>query len=190
MMLCQSLRPPNPAWVFVLVLLALLHLLPKARGFGVTLTWDGNVEVDLAGYKVHVGAQSDQYYTFVDAGLETLKLVQSLDPGCTYHFAVSACSSNGMESELSADVTYTVPIDGINAWIVPLGLTFSNAATIPVISFTAGYGQRHFVQASEDFRTWRTVHTTPYWMPGPTQWADENAASNPKCFYRIVGAWP
>jgi hypothetical protein len=190
MMQCQSQRATNPNWVVMLFLLVLLQFVPAVSAFDVTLAWDSNPEPDLARYKVYVGTRSFQYDTVLDAGLETQKVIPSLEPGRTYYFAVSATLSNGIESELSAEVTYTLPIDGTNAWSVPLKLSFSASPSIPMVSYAVSQGAECFVQASEDLRTWQTVHITPPGPAGTVHWSDENAVNFPKRFYRIIAASP
>jgi hypothetical protein len=190
MMQCQSNRSANPIWVFFLLLLVLALCAPAARAIEVTLAWDTNPEPDLAHYKVYVGTQSLQYGVVLDAGLQTQKAISSLEPGRTYYFAVSATLSNGVESELSAEVTYTVPIDGTNAWSVPPRLTFSASPSIPMLSFVVSQGSECFVQASEDLRSWQTVYITPPGPSGTIHWSDENAPNFPKRFYRVIAVSP
>jgi hypothetical protein len=190
MMQCQSNRSTNPIRVLSLFLLVLALCAPAARAIEVTLAWDTNPEPDLARYKVYVGTQSLQYGVILDVGLQTQKVIPSLEPGRTYYFAVSATLSNGIESELSAEVTYAVPIDGTNAWSVPPRLTFSISPTIPMLSYVVGQGSECFVQASEDLRSWQTVHVTPPGPAGTVHWSDENAPNFPKRFYRIIAVSP
>lgn len=190
MIQCQSKRSTNPTRVLFLFLLVLALFVPAVGAIEVTLAWDTNPEPDLARYKVYLGTHSLQYGVSLDAGRQTQKAIPSLEPGRTYYFAVSAMLSNGVESELSAEVTYTVPIDGTNAWSVPPRLTFSTSLSIPMLSFVVSQGSECFVQASEDLRSWLTVHVTPPGPAGTVHWSDEDAPNFPKRFYRIIAVSP
>lgn len=74
----------------------------------VTLTWAANVEPDLAGYKIYVGAHSGTY-SFPGSPFVTGKItsytISNLPKGETYYFAISAYDSAGNESSLSAEVS-------------------------------------------------------------------------------------
>jgi hypothetical protein len=85
---------------------------PPARS--VTLSWeapatraDGRPLLDLAGFKVHIGALPGVYTREEEAGIATSFTVGELEPG-TYHFAVSAYDAAGNVSELSAPVSATL----------------------------------------------------------------------------------
>jgi hypothetical protein len=82
----------------------------------VTLAWqppttntNGSPITNLAGYKIHYGTQSANYTDVVsvdNAGVARY-VVENLPKG-TYYFALTAYNSQGVESELSAEVAETV----------------------------------------------------------------------------------
>ncbi len=82
----------------------------------VTLSWqpptentDGSPLMNLAGYNIHYGTQSQDYTSTVkvsNPGLTTYVL-QSLPKG-TYYFAVTAYNSSGVEGEYSPEVSAAV----------------------------------------------------------------------------------
>src|SRR5436305_14602659 len=98
-------------WQFILLISAFIFLTPFAHAFDVALEWNANQEPDIAGYNVYIGSRSGSYETFINAGFTTRRLIQSLEPGHPYYFAVTAYDSNGMESTFSEEIIYTVPID-------------------------------------------------------------------------------
>ena len=74
-----------------------------------TLTWDPNVESDLAGYKVYAGTASGTYGAPVDVGKVTTFEVINLASGQTYYFAVIAYNTSSQESGRSNEVSKSVP---------------------------------------------------------------------------------
>ena len=89
-------------------------------GFGsgsVTLNWqpptqnaDGSPLMDLSGYNIYVGTNSDTY-DYMEIRLDnpglTTYVVESLEPG-TYYFAATAFNSSGVESSFSGEIVRTV----------------------------------------------------------------------------------
>jgi hypothetical protein len=75
----------------------------------VTLEWDPNTELNLAGYRLYVGTASGAYGRSVNAGLATSCTVTDLLGGHTYYFAATAFNTSGAESAKSNEVVYTVP---------------------------------------------------------------------------------
>jgi len=89
-------------------------------GFGsgsVTLNWqpptrnaDGSPLLDLAGYNIYVGTDSNNYdYREIrldNPGLSAY-VVDNLQPG-TYYFAATAYNSSGIESSFSREIVRTV----------------------------------------------------------------------------------
>ncbi len=78
----------------------------------VTLNWDANTEPDVKGYKLYFGLESGNYVESIDVGAATKYTVSGLQPGQTYYFALTAYNANGLESDFSAELTYSVPAEG------------------------------------------------------------------------------
>jgi hypothetical protein len=76
--------------------------------------WDANPEPDIAGYALYYGGQTGRYSTRVNAGNVTTAVVSNLVRGATYYFALAAYNTRGLESDLSAEVVYTVPSQPVN----------------------------------------------------------------------------
>jgi hypothetical protein len=88
---------------------ALLLLAAAQLKAPVTLAWDMNPELDLAGYRVYCrvdgGAYNTAYVPVAGRTNVTVTLTNLALGVCT--FAVSAVSSNGLESVFSNEVSYT-----------------------------------------------------------------------------------
>lgn len=91
------------------------HLLPlflatsTAYAASVTLTWDPNPEADLAGYRIYYGPSTRNYTNALSfPGRGNTNSVTNLTAG-TYYFAVTAYSTNNLESDYSNEVAITVP---------------------------------------------------------------------------------
>ncbi len=71
------------------------------------LSWNANIEPDVAGYHVLVGTVSGNPTVILDVGLQTSVVISALLPGTTYYFSVTAYTAAGQESLPSAEVSYT-----------------------------------------------------------------------------------
>jgi hypothetical protein len=91
---------------FVLVILVLAQM---ASGAVVRISWAGNTESDLDGYKVYYGITSHQYLSSLDVGNSTNANISNLGEGRTYYFAVTAYDINGNESSYSQEVQVAIP---------------------------------------------------------------------------------
>lgn len=77
----------------------------KLEGTTATIEWYKNVEVDLAGYRLHYGRSSRQYEFNVDVGLKTSAIVMKLLSHTVYYFAVTAYDTAGNVSSFSNEVS-------------------------------------------------------------------------------------
>lgn len=74
----------------------------------ITLGWNAPTNPEV-GTRLYIGTQSGQYDFSEDAGTGTVQFtIANLAPGATYFFAAKHYF-NGMESEYSNEVSYTVP---------------------------------------------------------------------------------
>ena len=76
---------------------------------GLTVTWDPNLESDVAGYRLYYGAASGAYSQTLEVGASTSATVSGLEKGRTYYFAVTAYTIQGLESERSDEVMFQLP---------------------------------------------------------------------------------
>ncbi|MEI8360554.1 MAG: fibronectin type III domain-containing protein [bacterium] len=100
--------------VVVIIVFALMYVfLTKTHSIGqATLTWNKNIESNIAGYKVYYGTVSRKgdcpkdggYEKWVDTGTTTTYLFKNLDNKSTYFFSVTSYNNAGKESCFSAEV--------------------------------------------------------------------------------------
>lgn len=102
---------PVPHWLRALAwFLALLGLVASVAAAEVTLAWDPSPDTRVTNYRVYWGYQSRTYTGSFDVGNVTTATVGSLVAGARYFFAVTATTPEGLESEFSNEVEYTVPL--------------------------------------------------------------------------------
>ena len=75
-----------------------------SQAASVSLTWDPNPETDLGGYRVYYGPASRTYTNLVNVGRTNFGRVTGLLDGKAYFFAVTAYTTNGLESDYSNEV--------------------------------------------------------------------------------------
>ena len=108
---------------------------------GVTLAWNRAAShTNLSAYVVKYGVTSGSYTGQVSvAGSQTSATVNTLTPGLTYYFVVTAKNTSNVESDPSNQISYTVPAVKTNAppTLNPIGgLTVAEDAGLQTISLT------------------------------------------------------
>jgi len=83
---------------------------PTGNMGNVTLAWDASSDPVVAGYKLYYGGTTSVYTNKVDAGSVTNFVIHGLVSGKTYYFAATTYSTAGLESALSSEVSYLVPV--------------------------------------------------------------------------------
>lgn len=73
----------------------------------VSLTWDPELDPEVAGYRIYVGGASGDYTNAIDVGLFTSRTIPLLAGNGTYYFAVTAYNFDGLESDFSNEVNFT-----------------------------------------------------------------------------------
>jgi hypothetical protein len=84
-----------------------VNAIPAPSSVQVTLAWDPNIALGLAGYKVYVGTASGAYSVAIDVSNVTSYTVTGLQAGTQYYFAVTAYDSGGNQSGFSNEVSTT-----------------------------------------------------------------------------------
>ncbi len=99
----------------------------------VALAWDppdGNTDGssmnNLAGYRVYYGTGSRTYSSTVDVGLARATIVMDLNQELPFFYTASAYNSNGTESALAEELSWTFPV-------VPPNLTQASVDGIPPV---------------------------------------------------------
>jgi hypothetical protein len=99
--------------VFGLVLLALVFMqFPAlATTTSVTLAWNSSTDSTITGYNIYYGGASHTYTSKISVGEATSVTISGLVEGKTYYFAATTYSASGLESPLSGELAYLVPIN-------------------------------------------------------------------------------
>jgi chitinase len=117
----SSVLSPQRLFLFLIPLLFAISLMLSAAAYAasVELEWDPNTEPQLAGYKVHWGTSSGNYTTSKNVGNTTFCTITGLDEGKTYYFAATAYDGDGIESDYSNQIAYTLPLSDSDGDGVP-----------------------------------------------------------------------
>jgi fibronectin type 3 domain-containing protein len=153
-----------------------------------TLEWDANPEASVAGYNVYLGQISGSYTETVDVGPNTFWQMTNLNPGVTYFLAVTAYDTARLESPFSEEVVYTVPVNGVNATLLPSAVTADSSRK--AVRFVAQSGQTCRIVASSDLETWESIYTTQINSDGEYEFVDAEAANHAMRYYRVVVSLP
>jgi len=97
----------------------------------VTLTWDSNVEIDLAGYRVYYGNESGNYHTSVDVGLVVEYQMSGLEVGASYYFVLTAYDLSDNESPFSDEAGVIINDTGAPQKL-PIRLSFTNFTEVNI----------------------------------------------------------
>jgi regulation of enolase protein 1 (concanavalin A-like superfamily) len=101
----------------------------------VTLYWSPSTDPTVKGYRLYQGGVSHNYTNVVDFGNVTQATFANLRAGSTYFFAITAYNAYGLDSPLSAELPYSVPVAPVSPPSVALalpasGTTYTAPATI------------------------------------------------------------
>jgi len=90
--------------------MAISEVIPIQEEVGSTLivSWDENIESDLAGYEIHYGNSSGVYGDVIDVKNVNIFTFDSLTVGETYFFAVTAYDDSSNVSDFSNEVSAIV----------------------------------------------------------------------------------
>ncbi|MEY3897433.1 MAG: hypothetical protein RLZZ214_2954 [Verrucomicrobiota bacterium] len=158
----------------------------------IPLAWNAPPETGITGYKVYVGAASQQYTQVLSAGTNLALSVANMEFGKTYYFAVTAIGSTGLESLLSSELAVKiaqppVPVGGgiSTNGSGQTGLNWS----YPVSAFSSS--PQFIVESSPDLVQWTQVATVlPAASTGGTsqtaQFSWPFAITGTRKFYRLT----
>jgi hypothetical protein len=122
--------------LFILILFFHISLAYTAQ---VTLAWDPNTDLELAGYRIYYGSLSDQYSSSVDVGNQTSYTLSNLPDGKTYYFAATAYDREGYESDFSNEVVFNAPPPCTYS-ISPVSQSFGPEGGASTVNVTATSG--------------------------------------------------
>jgi len=169
----------NRIWVLVAGIALTLHCATtNIAGANITLAWDPSAEPDVAGYRVHYGHSSRTYPFVVDAGNATTQVINDLQEGVTYYFAVTAYNVAGSESDFSGETGYAVPLRSIYA--LGDGSFRIRFQGVPERTYRVEYTE------SLTAPNWRTLGMRTAGANGSFEIIDLPIADSPARFYRSV----
>lgn len=90
----------------------------------VALRWDPSPSPGVAAYRIYYGPASRVYLNHIETGPSTSGLIPNLLSGVGFFFAVTAVSTNGLESDFSNEVGLAIPL----------------SITLPTVALTAPAG--------------------------------------------------
>jgi hypothetical protein len=139
----------------LLTLALLLIAIVANAAQSVTLAWNANTETNLAGYRLYYGTGTRSYGTnqTVLAPLTTVTIT-NLQSGRTYYFAVTAYTSDGLESDYSDEVFYRVPGIAPGSPAKPTILRISGATNNLAAIWIDQPTTNMVVEFSEDMTRW------------------------------------
>jgi PKD repeat protein len=122
----------SQSFLTILAIIFTLILVPRCFSAQITVIWDENSEIDIAGYKMHYGTTRGNYEYSVDVGNNTSCSISGLTEGTTYYLAATAYNTNNVESSFSEELVHTIasqpPVADLEAMpvsgVVPLMVTF------------------------------------------------------------------
>jgi hypothetical protein len=147
-------------------------------GQSVTLAWNQSTDPTVAGYNLYYGEAGGALTNEISAGTATSVTISGLTPGTTYYFAATTYTFSGVESGFSSEASYTVPTppSEVQISVTPTGQS--------VLSVTGPAGQTNDIQATQDLETWTVIGSATVGASGSVDFADTNAASFSRRFYR------
>jgi hypothetical protein len=133
-----------------------------------TLAWDPSAGTGIAGYRIYQGGASASYTNTVPVGNFTRATIPGLRAGATYYFAATAYDADGLESDFSNEISYTVPAATNGLPTIALtspanGANYTGPATISLAaSVTANGHTISQVQFYNGATLLRAVTVAPY----------------------------
>jgi hypothetical protein len=136
--------PISLAHLLAALIVAALTASTQGQG-SLTLAWDPDAGGSITGYRLYDGVVSRAYTNVIDTGAATTQAVTGLAVGVTYFFAVTAYDTNGLESDYSAEISYTVPPPTNNPPTISLtapanGSVYTAPATITLAAAVTSNG--------------------------------------------------
>ena len=173
----MSTARPRLAPLASLLFITVLVLLPVSSiaSPSLTLGWNPSPGTNVAGYHLYYGGASGNYTNTIDAGTNTMATVPGLTIGATYYFAATAYDGDGLESEFSNEINYTIPTPNMSPTLDAItSVTVNENAGLQVVSLsgiTSGSSnqtQTLTVTASSDDTTIVPTPVVTYSSPNTT----------------------
>ncbi len=146
----------------------------------VTLVWDPSTSTEVSGYRLHVGGFSGIYTNVLDLRTETIATLGGLHQGGTYYIAVTSYAADGLESALSNELSYAVPLRTRAQLAIGFGPNSKSTLTCvgpPNYTFE--------LISSTDLLVWRTVRSITLDLDGFFEDVEPLDPSSSACFYAL-----
>ena len=145
----------------------LLYISPAATSFAanwpptptLTLGWDASTSTNVANYKIYFGTARGSYTQVVSAGPVTQTTITGLTPGTTYFLAATACDDNGLESDYSNEISFSVPAGRPDQSLPELSLL--QAGTESVLRWPTNYSGFTLQWSSSPAGGWTDLASDP-----------------------------
>ena len=147
---------------------------------GVSLAWDRSASTNVAGYRVYFGPSSREYTNSAYVGNVTSNLVNGLNTGTRYFFAVTAIGATGLESDFSTELAYT-PATASGGAAVKVRLASNSQAVLTVSGKT---GQSFDLLATTNMTTWSVLGSATVGSNGEAAFTDTGATNYRQRYYR------
>ncbi len=118
----------------------------------VTLAWNPSPTAEVSGYRLYFGPASRFYTNVLDVQQQTSVTVSRLREGSTYFFAVTSYTVDGLESDFSGEVPYTVPFQNRARLSIAPG-----AGTNLTLRCSGVPNESYEILVSADLTDWRVL---------------------------------
>ena len=105
-------RTTTALFCLAAVLTVAAGLVPTNPAPVIQVAWDASTDPSVVAYKVYQGTNTGDYFTTWQTTNTSLTL-SNLTRGVTNYFAATCLALNGLESALSAEISYTAPVPPI-----------------------------------------------------------------------------
>ena len=170
-----------------IVLMPLWVVCAARADLPVRLAWDGQSDGTIAGYKLYLGLASGDYTSVADVGNVTSHTLKDLVANTTYFAAVTAYNTNGLESELSGELSFAVPSTyyPAPAWLDARNSKMELDGLFALMVRGTRANSTIIVQASPDLIAWRSVGRVTLDQSLSAVFLDFQSPSYLRRFYRV-----
>ena len=181
-------RLSSRAGLFLTTLSAFTPFTPACAGQNVTLAWNPDSNISVAGYRLYYGVASRTYTNVVDAGNATGVTVSNLVGGVTYYFATTAYNIIGLESVPSLEISYAPPTSAPPP-LLKLQISITSGTNI-VLRGTGLAGHTYQIQASTNLVVWGSSGLTTSGTDGSFQFTISGLGNYTRRFFRAMDTQP
>lgn len=140
-----------------------------------TLEWDPSPSADVSNYRVYFGPVSKSYTNQLELGNVTKATISNLPGGPTF-FAITATSSDGLESGFSSEISFRPG--------PPVVLLTRTTEGTPLLTVQTTTGRTQEVHASSNLIDWSVIGTVTLGSSGTAEITDSVGLAHPARFYR------